>query len=139
MNKKKQMEELSSRELYTLALKREREEREQERRAYRERVRELRARRRQLVAEHRKELAKIDAEIRAMVGGSPKGGGPRVRGVSAAVVEIVGKRGEVSRKELQAKLESRGIVAANLNQTLAYLKRQGRISSPRRGVYGTKR
>ena len=36
---------------------------------------------------------------------------------------------------VKAELEKRGVVAKNLAQTLAYLKRQGKVASPSRSIY----
>jgi hypothetical protein len=50
-------------------------------------------------------------------------------------MEIVSKAKKISTTEIKAELESRGVVANNLAQTLAYLKRQGRVASPERSIY----
>ena len=51
------------------------------------------------------------------------------------VLEIVAKTKKISTKEIKAQLDNRGIVANNLAQTLAYLKRQGKVTSPARSIY----
>ena len=134
---KKSLSGLSSDELYELAREREEQEAAEAKEAAREQIKELRAKRREAVSRHRKELAAIDAEIREMGG---RTGGGRSRGgngvsVTEQVLEIVGSVKKISTKEIKAELENRGIVANNLAQTLAYLKRQGKVNSPSRSIY----
>jgi hypothetical protein len=134
----KKLSELSSDELYELARQRADEEEAAEKEAMRAQIDELRAQRKQMIARHRKELAAMDAEIRAM--GGRTGGRGRKRGtngvsVTEQVLDIVNQNKKISTKEIKAALEERGIVASNLAQTLAYLKKQGRVTSPARSVY----
>ena len=49
--------------------------------------------------------------------------------------EIVDRVGEDIRYLASDELEGRGVVANNLAQTLAYLKRQGKVTSPARSIY----
>ena len=51
------------------------------------------------------------------------------------VLDIVSQSKKVSTKEIKAELDNRGVVAKNLAQTLAYLKRQGKVKSPARSIY----
>ena len=134
--KSKSIEQMSADELFELAKQREAEELEKQREAERAQLDELREERREIVARHRKELAAIDSKIRKIRGKSSSAG--RSRGgvnVSNAVLEILAKKKKLSTKDIQAELASVGIVANNLSQTLAYLKRQGKITSPARSVY----
>ena len=136
MAKKKTLDQMSSDELFELAQARQEQEKEKEREAVREQLSELREERRALVATHRKELAAIDRKIQKL-SGKPAGSG-RGRGsvnVSQAVLDILSSHKKLSTKEINAKLAADGIVANNLSQTLAYLKRQGKITSPQRSVY----
>ncbi|HHC72983.1 MAG TPA: hypothetical protein ENK54_08800 [Thiotrichales bacterium] len=138
MAKKKtaSIEELSAAELYELAKRREEEERRQQEEAKKEQLKELRAKRRALLAKHKKELAALDTEIARLVGRNAprkKRGG---RGsVTDAVIDIISKAGRITTTELKAALAEKGVTVGNLPQTLAYLKRQGRISSPARATY----
>ena len=82
-------------------------------------------------------LAEIDAEIRSLGG---RGGRAKRRGsaggnVTDHVLEIVTKAKKISTREIKDELEGRGVVANNLAQTLAYLKRQGKVASPARSIY----
>jgi len=134
---RKSLSDLSSDELYRLAQEREEQETAEAKEATRAQIEELRNARREMIARHRKELAVIDAEIRALGGRGARG---KRRGASGAsvtdqVLDIVSKSKKVSTKEIKAELESRGIVANNLAQTLAYLKRQGKVTSPARSIY----
>jgi len=134
--KSSSVNELSSAELYKLAKLREEEERKQQEEANKEKIKELRAKRRSLVTKHKRELAAIDAEIARLSGKAParKKRGEKVS-VTEAVMEIITKAGTITTKELKETLAKKGIATSNLPQTLAYLKRQGRISSPARATY----
>jgi len=139
MAKKKtaSIEELSAAELYELAKRREEEERRQQEEAKKEQLKELRAKRRALVAKHKRELAALDTEIARLMGRNAprkKRGGSR-GSVTNAVIDIISKAGRITTTELKAALAEKGITVGNLPQTLAYLKRQGRISSPARATY----
>ncbi len=135
MARKKSLENLSAEELYALAEQKLQEEADQEREAVREQLNALRAERRELITNHKKQLANLDAKIRKL------GGKTRARGRSSAVnvtdtvLKIVEAAGEISTKEIKEKLDAQGITASNLSQTLAYLKRQGKVVSPGRSVY----
>ena len=134
---KKSLTDLSSDELYRLAQEREEQEAAEAKEAARAQIEELRNARREMVARHRKELAAIDAEIRGLGGRSTRGKRRASTGgsVTDQVLDIVSKTKKVSTKEIKAELEKRGVVANNLAQTLAYLKRQGKVTSPARSVY----
>jgi hypothetical protein len=134
---KKILSDLSSDELYAMAKEREEQEEEAAREAARAQLEELRQKRRDAVARHRKELAAIDAEIRALGGRAPRSRKRTAGGVSVTdqVLEIVSGAKKISTKEIKAELDNRGIVANNLAQTLAYLKRQGKVKSPSRSIY----
>ena len=134
---KKSLSDLSSDELYKLAQEREEQEAAAEKEAARAQIEELRNARREMVARHRKELAAIDAEIRGLGGRGVRGKRRASAGgsVTDQVLDIVNKAKKVSTKEIKAELENRGVVANNLAQTLAYLKRQGKVSSPARSIY----
>ncbi len=133
----KKVDSLSSSELYKLAKQREQEEMKKMLEANKEKLKALRDKRRALVAAHRKELNKIDREIARLDGKSTtrKKGRSRSGSITDAVVEIIGKSGKISTTDLKAALKKKGIVAGNLSQTLAYLKRQGRVTSPSRAIY----
>lgn len=134
---KKNLSELTSDELYELARAREEQEAAEAEEATRARIDALRATKRELLARHRRELAEIDAEIRSLGG---RGGRAKRRGsaggnVTDHVLEIVTKAKKISTREIKDELEGRGVVANNLAQTLAYLKRQGKVASPARSIY----
>ena len=136
---KKSLADLSAEELYELAREREEQEALEAREAVRAQIDALREQRREMVARQRKELAAIDAEIRGLGGRTAKGGKRRgSASVTEQVMEIVSSAKKISTKEIKAELENRGIVANNLAQTLAYLKRQGRVTSPSRSIYSAK-
>lgn len=135
---KKNLSELTSDELYELAREREEQEAAEAKEAVRAQIEALKTKRKEAMARHRKELAAIDAEIRSLGGrGATRGKRRSAAGgnVTDHVMEIVSKAKKISTTEIKAELESRGVVANNLAQTLAYLKRQGRVASPERSIY----
>ena len=138
MAKKNTVNNMSSAALFKLAEKRAQEERAKQQELAKSKVDALKAKRRELVARQKKELAKIDAEIRKLGGRKPRSAGRKKRGggsVSGAVLEAITAAGQINTQDLKAALAAKGVTAGNLGQTLAYLKRQGKISSPSRAVY----
>ncbi len=137
MAKMKSVDEMTAQELYELAKAKEAEEQERQREAMRAELEKAKAERKALLARHRKELAAIDAKIREL-GGRVRSAGGKSGGrgrISNTVLEILSDKKEHSTTDLKAELARRGVVANNLNQTLAYLKRQGKIQSPKRSTY----
>jgi hypothetical protein len=134
---RKSLAGLSSDELYEMAREREEQEAAEAQAAVRAQIEELRNLRRETVARHRKELAAIDAEIRGLGGRTPRSKQRRSSGgsVTEQVYDIVSSAKKISTKDIKAELEQRGVVAKNLAQTLAYLKRQGKVASPSRSIY----
>jgi hypothetical protein len=136
MTSKKKLAGLSSQELYDLANERAEEERAGERTLMRERVGALRVERRKLVAAHKKALADVDKRIRELAGGGHPRAGGRRGGDAARVLKILQDAGApLGTKAIRSELEKSGAAVANLNQTLAYLKRRGRVTAPSRAVY----
>jgi len=137
MAKRKSLEELSSEELYQIARQREEQEREHEEEARRAQIQALREERRALVARQRSELVALDRQIRSL-GGRAAGagrGGRRGGNTSQVVLDAVAKAGEISTTDLREQMEANGSNVKNLSQTLAYLKRTGRLKSKGRGIY----
>jgi hypothetical protein len=140
---KKSLADLSAEELYALAREREQQEAEHREVELKEKREALKAKRKEVLTRHRAELAEIDREIREMGGRAPrvKAAAGRRRGgagggtISQKLCEIVGQRPEMAVGEIRDQAEAAGIDTKNISQTLAYLKRQGRLVSPRRGVY----
>jgi len=129
--RKKSLESLSSEELYALAQQKEREEEAGRREEQKARVDALRVERRKLIKEHKNALASIDADIQHL-----RGGQPGSRGKSTKVLEIVLDGGEIHIDAIRDALKKAGQTPGNLNQTLAYLKRTGRVASgATRGSY----
>lgn len=138
MAKKNTVTTMSSAALYKLAQQREQEEKAKQQEAAKGKIDTLKAKRRELVAKQKKELAKVDAEIKKLGGKAPSSSGRKKRSggsVSAAVLDVIATAGEINTQNLKAALDAKGVTAGNLGQTLAYLKRQGKISSPSRAVY----
>ena len=136
MAKQKNVTDLTSAELYDLALKREQEEREQERSMMLQKAEELKAERRALTTEYKKKLRAIDAEIQALTGRKKRRSAGGGKGKTTdRILQIVYDHGQISTKDLRAILESEGVEVSNLSQLLANLKKSGRVVSPERAVY----
>lgn len=137
MAKRKPLDHLSAQELYELAQQREQEEMEQARDSIKGEMEQLRVQRKDLVAQQKKDLAALDREINALKRQLRPGRQAARNGgnVSQAVIDVIGQAGRISTKDLKSALDGQGVETANLGQTLAYLKRKGRIVSPSRAVY----
>jgi chromosome segregation ATPase len=134
--KRKPLDNLSAQELYELAQQREQEEMEEARESLKGEMEQLRARRKDLMAQQKKELAALDKEINALKRQLRPGRQARNGGnVSQAVIDVIGQAGRINTKDLKSALDGQGVETSNLGQTLAYLKRKGRIVSPARAVY----
>lgn len=132
----KTLRQLSAQELFDLARQREQEEQEQMREAMRAEIETLKEQRRELINNHKKELAALDRKIRELGGSTRKARTTRTRGaLSAKIIEIIGKAGKISTEALKEKLAAAGMEPKNLNQQLNYLKRRGQIASAGRAVY----
>ena len=136
MAKQKNVTDLTSAELYDLAIKREQQEREQERSMMLQRAEELKAERRALTTEHKKKIRAIDAEIQALTGRKKRKSAGAGKGKTTdRILQIIYDHGQISTKDLRATLESEGMEVSNLSQLLANLKKSGRVVSPERAVY----
>jgi aspartokinase len=133
----KPLTNLSSTELFELAKAKEEEELLQERERSKEILRGLRKERRMLIAEQRRALAIIDAKIAAHSGvKNTSGEGNRRSGSSKQVLAVlVSAGGPLSTAAIREGLRTRGVSVGNLGQTLAYLKRRGRVTSPGGALY----
>lgn len=135
------IEQMSSEELFQLAKSRQMEEAKSAREELKSELDALRKERRELVSQHKKDISQIDDKIEKIRSKmSPNANtlsAPRnpSTNISAAVLNTLKVHQQMSTKALQAELANNGIVASNLSQTLAYLKRQGKINSPERAVY----
>ena len=134
----KSFNDMSSRELFALAERRKQQEAESARAAAAEKIEALRQQKREITTEYRRAMRALDGEIRRLggLGGRKKAAtGSRRSGLSSAILDIIGKKGKATTTEIKSALGRRGIDAANLSQTMAYLKRSGRITSPGRATY----
>ena len=131
---KKNVDELSSAELFELAKKRQEEEAEKQREAAAKEIEELKARRKKVTAQYRKDLRAIDAKLQALSGRRRRRSGGRGR-ITERILEIVAASGPTSTKDIRQQLEADGIEAANLSQILGTLKKSGRLVSPGRAMY----
>jgi beta-phosphoglucomutase-like phosphatase (HAD superfamily) len=124
-------------DLYTLAKQREIDERKWIAEENKQKIADLREERKQLQARHKKEINEVNSRIRALGGKIPAASatGKGRTGISAAIVELLDEVGELDTTAIREKLNSIGVSVGNLGQTLAYLKKNGKVASVSRGVY----
>lgn len=138
VTKTKPVEKMSARELFALAERRKKEEADLAQAAAAEKIEALRQQKREVTTEYHRAIAALDREIRRLGG---RGGRKKatVRGVrggtSSAILKIISDKGKATTADIKSALGKRGIDATNLAQTLAYLKRSGKITSPARATY----
>lgn len=142
MVKRRNVKEMSADELYELARQREKEEQESEKESVREQIAELEAQKKELSTEYKAAIGELDKTLRKLrkKAGVTKrsgtsGGRARKGSTTARVLEIIGQSKSASSKDIKVQLESEGIATKYLAQTLASLKRQGKVKSAGRGVY----
>lgn len=124
-------------DLYKLAKQREIDERKWVAEKNKQKISELREERKQLQARHKKEINEVNSRILALggkVAGTSTTGKGRT-GISAAIVELLDEVGELDTTAIREKLNAIGVSVGNLGQTLAYLKKNGKVDSVSRGVY----
>ena len=136
------IQDMSSQELLELAKLRRIEEAKAARLEYKEELNGLRQERRELIKKHSKTINTIDNRIkkireRMSPTGTVPSDTPTTRGnnISAAVLTTLENNGDMDTKQLKEHLGESNLNTANLSQTLAYLKRQGKVVSPARAVY----
>lgn len=138
MPKAKNIEELSAKELYKLAEKREKEEQERKLAESKAEIEDLKNQRKDLIAQHRKELAAIDRKLKKLTGKSParRGGGRKSdQGTTDSILALLASNKTMTTGQIRDELEKSGQSVANLSQTLSYLKRTERVTSPARSTY----
>ena len=124
-------------DLYKLAKQRESDEQKWIAEENKQKIADLREERKQLQARHKKEINEVNSRIRALggkVAGASTTGKGRT-GISAAIVELLDEVGELDTTAIREKLNSIGVSVGNLGQTLANLKKNGKVDSVSRGVY----
>ncbi|MFN4263865.1 MAG: hypothetical protein ACK4IT_09730 [Thioalkalivibrionaceae bacterium] len=136
----KSLQDMSAEELFALARLKQQEEQDKREKALRAQIRQLQDKRKALEGDYRQALAEIDRQIAELSGSKSR---PRRRGssrmrtgtASEKICEIVGSKPEMTVEEIRIEADKAGINTKNLSQSLAYLKKQGRLESLRRGVY----
>ena len=113
---------MTAAELFDLAKQREQEEREQERAAAVQEIEELKAKRRELGVQYRKENRAIDAQLQALTGRKKRRPSVGRGRITERILEIISERGQASTKELRRELELSGLETANLSQLLGNLQ-----------------
>ena len=124
-------------DLYKLAKQREVDERKWVAEENKQKIADLREERKQLQARHKREINEVNSRISALGGKIPVTSttGKGRTGISAAIVELLDEVGELDTTAIREKLNSIGVSVGNLGQTLAYLKKNGKVDSVSRGVY----
>ena len=130
-------ENMTAEELFSLAKKKQADERKWIEEENKGKIAELREERKQILLRQKKEINEINKKITAL-GGTVTGAtttGKGRTGVSAAIIGLLEEVEQMDTKAIREKLEAVGISVGNLGQSLTYLKSKGRVSSVGRGVY----
>ena len=139
MPRNKSIDELSASELYKLAEKREKQEQEKKIAANKARIETLKSQRKKLITAHRKEMAAIDRELKKLSGTATKkvkkGNQKQAAGTTNRILKLLKDNKSLTTAQIRAELEKNGQTINNLSQTLAYLKRTNRVTSPARSTY----
>jgi len=138
MARSKSIEELSAKELYKLAEKREKQEQEKKLAENKAKIEELKLKRKTLFATHRKELAAIDRQLKKLTGKAVVGKSKKDKknaGTTDSILTLLESNKTMTTAQIRTELEKNGQTVSNLSQTLAYLKRTQRVTSPARSTY----
>lgn len=138
MARAKSIEDLSAKELYKLAEKREKQEQEKKHAENKAKIEELKSKRKTLIATHRKALAAIDRQLKKLSGKAVVGTSKKEKknaGTTDSILSLLEANKTMTTAQIRAELETNGQTVSNLSQTLAYLKRTQRVTSPARSTY----
>ena len=128
---------MTAEELFKLAKQREADERQWIAEENKQKIADLREERKQLLLRHKKEINEINSKIISL-GGQVAGSSAAKKGrtgVSAAIMGLLEEVGEMDTTAIRDRLDAIGVSVSNLGQSLAYLKKNGKVSSVSRGVY----
>lgn len=128
---------MTAEDLFKLAKQREADEHKWIAEENKQKIAELREERKQLLLRHKKEVNEINSKIISL-GGQVAGAASAKKGrtgVSAAIMALLDEVGEMDTTAIREKLDAVGVSVSNLGQSLAYLKKNGKVSSVSRGVY----
>jgi len=139
MAKIKSIEELSAKELYNLAEKREKQEQEKKAAENKAKIEDLKKQKKSLITSHRKQIAAIDRQLARLSGitvsrNSRKSTQAKA-GTTDSILDLLKNHKTMTTAQIRTQLEGKGLKAKNLSQTLAYLKRTQQIKSPARSTY----
>ena len=128
--------EMNSEQLFALAKEKQEAERKWIEEENKGKIAELREERKQMLLRHKKEVNGVNKRIKELGGRVPVSSAVAkgATGATAAIVEIL-EAGELDTKTLREKLDEMGVSVKNIGQTLAYLKKNGKIASVARGIY----
>ena len=138
MPKVKSIDELSARELYKLAEKREKQEQQRLAEENKAKIEALKNKRKALIASHRKEITAIDRQLKKLTGSTATKktkNNKSTTGTTEKIINLLATNKTMTTVQIRAALQENGLTVNNLSQTLAYLKRTKRITSPARSTY----
>ncbi len=138
MPKTKSINELSARELYKLAERKEKQELDKKLAENKAKIEELKSKRKALIISHRKEISAIDRQLKKLTGTSPArkvNSKKTSQGTTDSILNLLESNKTMTTAQIRSELEKSGQTVNNLSQTLAYLKRTSRVTSPARSTY----
>ena len=128
---------MSADELFALANQKQADEKKWIEEENKGKIAELKDERKQILLRHKKEINEVNAKIKSLggkVAGATTTGKGRT-GVSAAIMGLLEDVENMDTKTLRERLDEMGVSVGNLGQSLAYLKKNGKVDSVGRGVY----
>jgi hypothetical protein len=135
---KNKLKNMSSEELFALANEKQADERQKIEEENKGKISELREERKQMLLRQKKEINEINKRITALggkVADAAAATGKGRTGVSAAIMGLLEDVEHMDTKTIKEKLEAVGVSVGNLAQSLAYLKKGGKVESVEHGVY----
>ncbi len=134
-------QKMTSEELFAFAKQKQADEKKWLAEENKQKIAEVRAERKAILLRQKKEINEINKRITEL-GGKVAGAtatatatGKGGAGISAAIMGLLEEVEHMDTKAIREKLEGLGLSVGNLGQSLAYLKKGGKVDSVERGVY----
>ncbi len=131
------MNKMTSEELFALANQKQSDEKKWIAEENKGKIAEVRAERKAILLRQKNEINEINKRITAL-GGKVSGAtttGKGGAGISAVIMGLLDEVEHMDTKAIREKLETLGVSVSNLGQSLAYLKKGGKVESVERGIY----
>lgn len=132
-------QKMTSEELFAFAKQKQADEKKWLAEENKQKIAEVRAERKAILLRQKKEINEINKRITELggkvAGATATATGKGGAGISAAIMGLLEEVEHMDTKAIREKLEGLGLSVGNLGQSLAYLKKGGKVDSVERGVY----